>query len=1381
MLKRPAETHQRGQQFEAALKDGAFDFILSLSADVKPTEWYDPARYGLRQYLQRKAPFLASDSVPFSDFFQEVLMELLETFVESFITNLPDALRKLRQDEDEQRQLSQNHEHDPDLEKFVVVIAYAYDGRPKAAMEAFWDAPDGALLGFVHWTSKRASTPLVSAFCEMLQAISADDECATAAHHFLLDEGAQSSGKIRRSTSLTWNQIFKELTYYSSKIRDLPALVQGQTYRSGKPPSDPPETEPEASIMLESYLRLITRLCSESNEARAFLAQHQSFHLTDLLFQLASSSIPSRLRACAFATLRSLLTQKTKEAGEYLWTALDVWMTGGYSPGSTMPKSSSSSSMTTAAASIGAILKGLKSGFEEPNAFVQLLHALVQPYHDESGLNDDLPFPENLGVSTRQPGIEPYIDFVLGEIFGSRAGEINEPFQLILLQLSCLDFIATCLDTFNEDLVIFASQSNIVVDAAIRASNLQSYVLLHPVSRVMEWMFNDKAMAALFATIHQDPADVARASPDSPLIMLLLRGTQVVNSILELQPTYLDILRPLIKSIPNYRRTPVANAAYGCFEDGVLNHLTIFSDLGQYCGAGHPELVLSSLRLLEKLSASPKFSSYPSSGFGRRSDRNKALAALDDDAESISKILLREMESSVDINQGPESSTYIIKIQILDFLDACLRNASGQPTIAHLLLGFRCENDSLSTDADGSFGRGVSLFHSILNMVLGTPLSEDGLDVSSWLVTLSHKGLQVLRELWSSPISSVITMAEMQANDAFFLFFVKETIIQAEMSWDGWNAADPAFTETPSASCLSEFLGRRSLVLQYLAAELRQVARSHSPSLKQRMFETLLGSTTLDDGQKLEHATIFELFDFMENEFPIPPKPSQLVWFTDVDVHACLDRYDDLSSTYNLRKTEELLLLRRAELTHAKRLETEQAKLMVNTQAQALLQYLTRDNQVKVLNASRVKVLKSWVQLTLLMIENGDFDGTARTSFVLRCLQTIMPRTESDLEAVSEALELARLAKALIFSLDFGSDSFKQGDIGDLVSDRLFHLFQVSLRAIITLGAKVELKALYYDISYRYLAGMSDVSGISGIHRRHSIQTIKGAGERFVEVICDDAHAGEPTCRIAALLVLGALVRMGRQENSKYMIESLARLNFVGILVDSIQHMSSDLRETAAEGMPSISFYLILLRRTDVNIQLSYCHAKLALLLHISQTRLGAVAVLNAGLLHSIKVSGLFATDPDLGVGEPQFRQRPQSLTDNRLDIEGSDAVNKHYRLLAAIMRVVCASVLSRGSQNQQTLEQGRRFISENRLSILAVLKKSAGLGNISGISQQRIDDLADSFTLLMSVTGFLDVSMSLCLVEFLLRANIVLVRGRDAPKKASESIHCVHVSGVYF
>ena len=66
---------------------------------------------------------------------------------------------------------------------------------------------------------------------------------------------------------------------------------------------------------------------------------------------------------------------------------------------------------------------------------------------------------------------------------------------------------------------------------------------------------------------------------------------------------------------------------------------------------------------------------------------------------------------------------------------------------------------------------------------------------------------------------------------------------------------------------------------------------------------------------------------------------------------------------------------------------------------------------------------------------------------------------------------------------------------------------------------------------------------------------------------------------------------------------------------------------------------------------------------------------------------------------------------------------------------------MSRGSQNQQTLDQGRSFLSENRLSILAVLKRSAGLGAGNDRPEESLDDLADSFMLLMSITGFVDVS----------------------------------------
>lgn len=1171
ILIRNSETKQRSKQFSVALKDGAFDFILSLSADVKSSDWHDPARHGLRQWLQRKAPPLLSDNIPFSDFFQGVLMEQLESFIEGFITNLPDILRKLRLDEDEQRQLNSTHDHDLDLERFIVTISYAFEGRPKAALEAFWDVPDGALIGFIQWASRRASTPLVSAFCEMLQAISEDEECGAAAHQFLLDDGSQSSGKMRRTHSLTWNQIFKELNFFSAKLRDRPSVPQ--TYGPGKHSNDHAEMEPESFLMLECYLRLITRLCTASVEARLFLTQHPSFHLTELLFQLASSSIEPRLKACAFTTLRALLAHKTKEAGEYMWTALDVWISGGNSPSSNMPKTSAPSSMS--AASAERILRGLGAGFEEPNAFVQLLHALVLPYDGESGLHDGLPFPETLGASSRMPGIDPYVDFTLGQVFAAQTSELNDIVQVRLLQLTCLDFIATCLDTFNEDLVVFANRSSILVDRAIDASNLQSYVLLHPFSRVMEWMFNERSMNALFATVHQNVEDVASAAPDSPLVLCLLRGIHVITSILDLQPTYLDIVRPLIKLQSTHRRIAVASAAFATFEDGILNHLAIIPDLGLYCGAGHPDLVIASLTLLEKLSASPKLVSAPSTGLGRRPDGNKAISALEanGDTETISRTLFQEVAADIDVNQGPASATYIIKLKILDFLTSCLKASTGQPNIAHLLLGFECNGNALDLDINGLFSRGISLFHAILWMVLDIPLIEENGVISSWLVSLKYKGLQVLHQLWQSPLSSALTMVELRASQSLFIIFSKRELIQPELLWDGKNLADADFLLSPAASCLSEFLSQRALTLQYVSAELRQISIIHAPSLKRRVFATLLGSTTAENGEQIENPSVFDLFEFVELEFNQPGTPPVLNWFQDMDLEVCLVSEDDSLSIYNVPKVRELLLLRRAELEKEKRLGNPQDAALVHSQTEEMINFCVIDNEVKIFWASRLKLLRSWVQLVQLMIETGDFEGSDKTSFILRTLRTTLPSLENRLENIEESMELARLTKSLIFSLEFDSESFRQGDMGELVSDRLFHLFQVSLKAINSLGANPPLKEIFYTISYRYLTGMSDVSGISGVPRRHSIQTIKAAGERFIDIVCDDAHAGEPMCRISALLLLGALVKMVEKDNSKYIIESLNRLNFIGILVDSIRNIPNDLRETAPEGMDSLKHW----------------------------------------------------------------------------------------------------------------------------------------------------------------------------------------------------------------
>ena len=54
----------------------------------------------------------------------------------------------------------------------------------------------------------------------------------------------------------------------------------------------------------------------------------------------------------------------------------------------------------------------------------------------------------------------------------------------------------------------------------------------------------------------------------------------------------------------------------------------------------------------------------------------------------------------------------------------------------------------------------------------------------------------------------------------------------------------------------------------------------------------------------------------------------------------------------------------------------------------------------------------------------------------------------------------------------------------------------------------------------------------------------------------------------------------------------------------------------------------------DIPLLLIFYEAKLSLLLTISQNKAGAAQVMNAGIFHAIRASGLFSVDPDIGVGK---------------------------------------------------------------------------------------------------------------------------------------------------
>lgn len=94
------------------------------------------------------------------------------------------------------------------------------------------------------------------------------------------------------------------------------------------------------------------------------------------------------------------------------------------------------------------------------------------------------------------------------------------------------------------------------------------------------------------------------------------------------------------------------------------------------------------------------------------------------------------------------------------------------------------------------------------------------------------------------------------------------------------------------------------------------------------------------------------------------------------------------------------------------------------------------------------------------------------------------------------------------------------------------------------------------------------------------------------------------------------------------------------------------------------------------------------------------------------------------------------------IEIDNPDALKRYYELLLSVIRVIASVVLSRGPQNDQTIDQARIFLAENRAGIVAIFKRHAKIGGVlAGDMGGDLDELVEFYVLLMTMTNFLDVS----------------------------------------
>ena len=145
------------------------------------------------------------------------------------------------------------------------------------------------------------------------------------------------------------------------------------------------------------------------------------------------------------------------------------------------------------------------------------------------------------------------------------------------------------------------------------------------------------------------------------------------------------------------------------------------------------------------------------------------------------------------------------------------------------------------------------------------------------------------------------------------------------------------------------------------------------------------------------------------------------------------------------------------------------------------------------------------------------------------------------------------------------------------------------------------------------------------------------------------------------------------------------------------------------------------------------------LLLQISRTRDGASALLDAGLVQAARDSQLFGADPDLGISLP-FSADDYSQGGITDASSTAPALRTYYVLLSSTLRVLLATFLSRGAQNEQIQYLARTFLSDYRPNMVGVFKKFAGVsGKVDEVVRPLVAESVRCYTGLVALSGFVE------------------------------------------
>lgn len=371
---------------------------------------------------------------------QDWVTETVELLVLEIVTTRTRVLTRLRQREEDilpnshrgggHRQSQAGINDGPQarghhLEALFLLIATLYRDAPEGGLR-FWAEDDQArgagtksALGFLVWGSECTIPVMVRAFYEMLCSLATGPRAAAYAFQFVAD-GGTGNPRAAVNAGLNWSMLFRALDYYQRQLDQEPDSETG-------PPQMPVEEVP----LMRAFVRLLRQVVQYSDSAREALYDGQGFKPVATTLALLAKFLPIDLKAdllaavAAFArpggSLGVTIARKT-------WLELEqsqVLLINPYvDPRTGALALAKSRSPLNRDGGLLAELEEVEAHghvYPESTAFIELLNSLIHLPAPLEPLRHGIDFdsqtiPDTLGAPGREPGIDPYVSFVVDEV-----------------------------------------------------------------------------------------------------------------------------------------------------------------------------------------------------------------------------------------------------------------------------------------------------------------------------------------------------------------------------------------------------------------------------------------------------------------------------------------------------------------------------------------------------------------------------------------------------------------------------------------------------------------------------------------------------------------------------------------------------------------------------------------------------------------------------------------------------------------------------------------------------------------------------------------------------------------------------------------------------